>query len=814
MEKKTIIKSFAYPLAAYAVITTGAIAIQAEENTTETESAEASEISETAQQETSTDASIDETEESIALMSISQEEANALSQIYDTNTAQEITDIINANSSFVIHGGDYTSKGNIFNFVNKIIYVNGQVNVTNFNLTNSTVEGVTDRDTDRINVTFTNGNAVAFSGTENNVNDVTLNVSGTGSQFLVNWQSETLNFNNAALYANNNSNGNGFLSNSGSKYFNGTNTIFEFNNNGNGLSGFNLTENYSVTDVIVTIVGGSFSASGNDLNGIQSSHARHDVFTFTNTDVKVDKNGSNQGSGQGDGLSYGYYTFKSTDGTLHTLSASDNVGNGIGGGAYKPFTFLWIIRSSTTALDIDGYIVDANNNGSFGIAVGSLNDGQITSSIKNSTVTTNNNNVGLYYYNKVTIENSDITSNENKNGASYRYLISEDGNGLIFDGGATIDGSSSITVLNNNYSGVITRENVTFEDGASVIIQHNGVQSAKNGGGIFNTGTLVLPSNALINNNVASVSGDDIYSTGTLTIQEVVKDDLEEEYDNDCNDAINNWLEDITDSRWDAHHVDSLYVRVVQAGTYEGTIGIKAAHNLPILVKTTGETYVYDGQEHVGTIAVIADPNEDPTIQAVVTSLLNQLSYSAYSTGSATHVLDDGTLVGSFHFDDEEIADNFEIRYENGKVVILPATITIKTESATKIYDGKALTADGSISGLVNGETATFTITGSQTNVGSSQNTYLFDFDGTALESDYIVEASLGTLTVTEKDDEPETPKEEKDITEQKSNVSVDQQPVVSNGVQTSAMMSIQPLLTTLTLSGIGTVLLRKKKED
>ena len=97
---------------------------------------------------------------------------------------------------------------------------------------------------------------------------------------------------------------------------------------------------------------------------------------------------------------------------------------------------------------------------------------------------------------------------------------------------------------------------------------------------------------------------------------------------------------------------------------------------------------------------------------------------------------------------------------------ITPAPLTIVTESASKEYDGKALTADGSVDGFVNGETATFKATGSQTNVGESDNTYSLTWDGTAQKSNYeIVSETLGKLTVTkatlpEDPDDPEDPKD------------------------------------------------------
>ena len=98
----------------------------------------------------------------------------------------------------------------------------------------------------------------------------------------------------------------------------------------------------------------------------------------------------------------------------------------------------------------------------------------------------------------------------------------------------------------------------------------------------------------------------------------------------------------------------------------------------------------------------------------------------------------------------------------SGTVTITPATLTITTPKAEKVYDGNALTAEGSITGFVNGETATFVTTGSQTEVGNSENTYTLTWDGTAEKTNYTVSESLGTLTVTPQsivpDPDPEKP--------------------------------------------------------
>ena len=97
---------------------------------------------------------------------------------------------------------------------------------------------------------------------------------------------------------------------------------------------------------------------------------------------------------------------------------------------------------------------------------------------------------------------------------------------------------------------------------------------------------------------------------------------------------------------------------------------------------------------------------------------------------------------------------------------ITPKTYTVTTESASKVYDGTALTAGGKVSGIVKGETVDFTITGSQTSVGTSDNTYELNWTGSAKESNYKHgKDSIGTLTVKAKSivpDGPDTPDEKK----------------------------------------------------
>ena len=91
---------------------------------------------------------------------------------------------------------------------------------------------------------------------------------------------------------------------------------------------------------------------------------------------------------------------------------------------------------------------------------------------------------------------------------------------------------------------------------------------------------------------------------------------------------------------------------------------------------------------------------------------------------------------------------------------ITPAPLKVTTSSAEKVYDGKPLTAGGTLEGLVN-ETeknaVKFTVKGSQTEVGSSVNSYEIVW-GNIKESNYSLTKVLGTLKVTARP-EPSKPK-------------------------------------------------------
>lgn len=115
------------------------------------------------------------------------------------------------------------------------------------------------------------------------------------------------------------------------------------------------------------------------------------------------------------------------------------------------------------------------------------------------------------------------------------------------------------------------------------------------------------------------------------------------------------------------------------------------------------------------------------------------------ATGSQTDV---GISKNTYDIDWDGLEGNYEVTEKLGTLSVTPATATVWTGSAEKEYDGKPLTeSQASITGLVNGETASVTATGSITEAGTETNTYIIDWGGTNV-SNYIVSEDLGTLEV------------------------------------------------------------------
>ena len=179
-----------------------------------------------------------------------------------------------------------------------------------------------------------------------------------------------------------------------------------------------------------------------------------------------------------------------------------------------------------------------------------------------------------------------------------------------------------------------------------------------------------------------------------------------------------------------------------------GTLTVTENEN-EIVVTTKHSSYTYDGLAH-GTEVTVSNLPKGYS--------LDKATSSATATDVTTAIEATCDTLVIKNAEGKDVTNNLKITKVPGSITITPATLTVTMPSANKVYDGTPLTADGTISGFVNNETATFTTTGSQTEVGNSKNTYSIKWNGTAKSTNYQISEAVGTLTVTQQSIDPEDP--------------------------------------------------------
>lgn len=97
---------------------------------------------------------------------------------------------------------------------------------------------------------------------------------------------------------------------------------------------------------------------------------------------------------------------------------------------------------------------------------------------------------------------------------------------------------------------------------------------------------------------------------------------------------------------------------------------------------------------------------------------------------------------------------NYKLTFLPGSLTVTKRSVLLTSQSATKTYDGSALTRPAVTitgDGFVPGELAKAEATGSITNVGSTPNAIRYTTTGAFNPANYSIALSVGTLTVTEK---------------------------------------------------------------
>ncbi|RGS29775.1 hypothetical protein DWY01_08170, partial [Eubacterium sp. AF22-8LB] len=143
----------------------------------------------------------------------------------------------------------------------------------------------------------------------------------------------------------------------------------------------------------------------------------------------------------------------------------------------------------------------------------------------------------------------------------------------------------------------------------------------------------------------------------------------------------------------------------------------------------------YDGEKHENE-PVVTDTKTGKTL-AKGTDYTLTYSEDVINVGTVTVTI---TGIGNYE-------GTVDTSYE-----ITPRKVIMTSADGSKVYDGSALTKNKiteSEDGFVKDDGATYNVTGSQTDTGSSKNTFTYTLNEKTLEKNYVIETKEGTLEVT-----------------------------------------------------------------
>lgn len=175
--------------------------------------------------------------------------------------------------------------------------------------------------------------------------------------------------------------------------------------------------------------------------------------------------------------------------------------------------------------------------------------------------------------------------------------------------------------------------------------------------------------------------------------------------------------------------------------TKSGTMTLSITEKKGLTVSGTDYNGMYDGKSH----GEAATANVDGAT----------IEYSTDNGATWTDTVPTIKDVGEINVTVKASMANYSDATATYTLKVTPRPVTITSGSATKMYDGTPLIKHEVTYGgdkFVDGEGVDITYTGSQTDVGNSENTFTFKFkDGTA-EENYDITTDYGTLEVTNSD--------------------------------------------------------------
>ena len=177
-----------------------------------------------------------------------------------------------------------------------------------------------------------------------------------------------------------------------------------------------------------------------------------------------------------------------------------------------------------------------------------------------------------------------------------------------------------------------------------------------------------------------------------------------------------------------------------------------------IIVEIEGDQkeHLYDGKPHEASgysVTKITQPESINYKYSDHDFTCTKLNLNVTGTDANTYKL--GLVATDFQNSNNNFSNvTFKIN-RDAVLVIKPRNVLLTSATKDKRYDGTAL-MDHSVKvdgdGFVEGQGVTYSFTGSQTEVGSSENKFTYSWPQNTKASNYNIQLEFGTLTVTEKD--------------------------------------------------------------
>ena len=419
------------------------------------------------------------------------------------------------------------------------------------------------------------------------------------------------------------------------------------------------------------------------------------------------------------------------DGKEHTVTGYDvSIDNEL----YKEGDFTFSGTAEAKGTDAGTYQMGlndgqfTNNNDNFKKVTFVVNDGKLTINPVDEVVVTitGHNDTVPYDGDEHTVTGYDVSiSNDLYKEGDFTFSGTAEAKGT--DAGTYPMGLKAEQFSNNNEN----FKKVTFvvEDGSLTINKRNVVLTSETASKTYDGTALTKPIVKVTGDGFVAGEVSDIKATGSVTHVSAGEVTNTITYTEGTNFKESNY--NITKT--------------------EGKLSITPLGGVVVTIKGQTKTVTYDGEEHTAWKYDVIDISDPLYIKAPdeVPNFWNKNAKGARGTDAGTYAM--GWEAADFENTNTNFS-NVEFVVVDGKLEISKRSVKLTSASDKKVYDGNALTNDTVTvggDGFAKDEGATYNVTGTQTNVGESKNTFSYTLNEGTKADNYTIEKTEGTLKVT-----------------------------------------------------------------